>query len=91
MDALVGPTRARHGSPLSGFLGIRAIEKRWSTDVTVGPITLDIARGEILALLGPSGSGKTTMLRLLAGFETADAGQIAVLNEDVTAATPASR
>lgn len=76
---------------MSGFLGIRAIEKRWSPDVTVGPITLDIARGEILALLGPSGSGKTTMLRLLAGFETADAGQIAVLNEDVTAATPARR
>ena len=76
---------------MSGFLGIQAIEKRWSTDVTVGPITLDIARGEILALLGPSGSGKTTMLRLLAGFETADAGQIAVLNEDVTAATPARR
>jgi len=76
---------------LSGFLGIQAIVKRWSTDVTVGPITLDIARGEILSLLGPSGSGKTTMLRLLAGFETADAGQIAVLNEDVTAATPARR
>ncbi|HKA59238.1 MAG TPA: ABC transporter ATP-binding protein [Gemmatimonadales bacterium] len=76
---------------MSAFLGIRAIERRWSTDVTVGPITLDIARGEILALLGPSGSGKTTMLRLLAGFETADAGQIAVLNEDVTAATPARR
>jgi ABC-type Fe3+/spermidine/putrescine transport system ATPase subunit len=47
----------------------------------VGPITLDIARGEILALLGPSGSGKTTMLRLLAGFESVDAGRIAVVTE----------
>ena len=75
---------------MSGFLEIRAIEKRWSDDVTVGPITLDIARGEILALLGPSGSGKTTMLRLLAGFEAADAGRIAVANEDVTA-VPAAR
>ena len=52
---------------MSGFLEIQAIEKRWGHGVTVGPITLDIARGEILALLGPSGSGKTTMLRLLAG------------------------
>ena len=75
---------------MSGFLQIQAIEKRWDHDVTVGPISLDIARGEILALLGPSGSGKTTMLRLLAGFETADGGRIAVANEDVTA-VPAAR
>ena len=76
---------------MTGFLEIQAIEKRWGHGVTVGPITLDIARGEILALLGPSGSGKTTMLRLLAGFETADGGRIAVANEDVTAVPPARR
>jgi len=72
------------------FLRIQAIEKRWSHDVTVGPITLDIAGGEILAMLGPSGSGKTTMLRLLAGFETADGGRIVVAGEDVTT-VPAAR
>jgi ABC-type Fe3+/spermidine/putrescine transport system ATPase subunit len=76
---------------LTGFLQIQAIEKRWGHDVTVGPISLDISRGEILALLGPSGSGKTTMLRLLAGFETADGGRIAVANEDVTPVPPAQR
>ncbi len=75
---------------MTAFLQIQAIEKRWRSDVTVGPITLDIARGEILALLGPSGSGKTTMLRLLAGFETADDGRITVANEEVTA-VPAAR
>ena len=76
---------------MTGFLEIQAIEKRWGHGVTVGPISLDIARGEILAVLGPSGSGKTTMLRLLAGFETADGGRIAVANEDVTTVPPARR
>jgi ABC-type Fe3+/spermidine/putrescine transport system ATPase subunit len=76
---------------VTAFLQILAIEKRWRDGVTVGPVTLDIAPGEILALLGPSGSGKTTMLRLLAGFETADAGRIAVANEDVTTMPPARR
>ena len=76
---------------MSAFLQIDGVSKRWRPDVTVGPITLDIARGDILALLGPSGSGKTTMLRLLAGFETADSGRIVVANEDVTSIPPARR
>jgi ABC-type Fe3+/spermidine/putrescine transport system ATPase subunit len=75
---------------VNGFLSVQGIEKRWAS-ATVGPITLDIARGEIVALLGPSGSGKTTMLRLLAGFETPDGGRIAVEGEDVTTVPPARR
>ena len=76
---------------MTAFLRIDGVEKRWSHDVTVGPMTLDITGGDILALLGPSGSGKTTILRLLAGFETADSGRILVENEDVTAVPPHQR
>lgn len=76
---------------MTAFLEVQAIKKQWAHTVTVGPITLDIARGEIVALLGPSGSGKTTMLRLLAGFETPDGGNIVVEGEDVTAMPPARR
>jgi len=76
---------------VSAFLEVQAIKKQWAHTVTVGPITLDIARGEIVALLGPSGSGKTTMLRLLAGFETPDGGRIVVEGEDVTSMPPARR
>ncbi len=75
----------------TGFLRLEGLTKRWSPDVSVGPVHLDIARGEIVALLGPSGSGKTTMLRLLAGFETPDAGRITVDGEDVTTMPPARR
>ena len=76
---------------MTAFLEVQAIKKQWAHTVTVGPITLDIARGEIVALLGPSGSGKTTMLRLLAGFETPDGGHIVVEGEDVTTMPPARR
>ena len=76
---------------MTTFFRIEEVEKRWSSAITVGPVALDIARGEILALLGPSGSGKTTVLRLLAGFESADAGRIIVGDEDVTNVSPAKR
>jgi putative spermidine/putrescine transport system ATP-binding protein len=50
------------------------------------PVTLDIARGETVVLLGPSGCGKTTLLRMVAGLETPDAGGHIIFNDaDVTA------
>jgi len=76
---------------VSGFVAFDGVRKRWSTTVTVGPLSFDVPEGEILALLGPSGSGKTTALRLLAGFEAADAGRIRIGGEDVTSTPPARR
>ncbi len=76
---------------MTAFLALVGLTKQWAHTVTVGPITLDIERGEIVALLGPSGSGKTTLLRLLAGFETPDAGNIRVEGEEVTGLPPARR
>jgi len=73
------------------YLTLAGLGVRFSSTVTIGPVSIDIARGEILALLGPSGSGKTTLLRLLAGFEHADLGRVVIEDEDVTAVTPARR
>ena len=75
----------------TGFVTLDGVRKQWSHTVTIGPVSLEMARGEIVALLGPSGSGKTTVLRLLAGFERPDAGRIAIEGEDVTALPPARR
>jgi putative spermidine/putrescine transport system ATP-binding protein len=72
-------------------LELGGLVKRWSDGVTVGPVDLAVEQGEIVALLGPSGSGKTTILRLLAGFETPDAGTITVAGDDVTRLPPARR
>ncbi len=54
-------------------------------------VTLDIAKGEFLAVLGPSGCGKSSLLRLVAGLETPTSGSIAMDGRDVTALEPKDR
>jgi iron(III) transport system ATP-binding protein len=58
------------------FLTCRDVIKRFGTTEAVNGADLEVTRGEIMALLGPSGCGKTTLLRLIAGFEAPDAGEI---------------
>ena len=57
----------------------------------VNDVSLDIAPGSFVTLLGPSGCGKTTTLRMIAGFESPDAGEIYLGSEPINALTPNKR
>jgi putative spermidine/putrescine transport system ATP-binding protein len=70
---------------------VTGLTKRYGDVVAVDAIDLDIAHGEFFTLLGPSGSGKTTTLRLVAGFERPDAGQIELGGMDVASTPPFDR
>jgi spermidine/putrescine transport system ATP-binding protein len=70
---------------------LRRVTKRFDEVVAVDAIDLKVRRGEFLCLLGPSGCGKTTTLRLIAGFERPDDGEILIADRDVSRLPPYKR
>jgi ABC-type Fe3+/spermidine/putrescine transport system ATPase subunit len=65
-------------------LSLRGVEKRYGARVVLACVDLDVSPGEAVGVLGRSGGGKTTMLRLVAGLESPDAGRIAIAGEEVS-------
>lgn len=66
------------------YIEIKGISKYYANLKVVNEINLDISKNEFVCILGPSGCGKTTLLRLIAGLEIPDSGQIIFDGEDIT-------
>jgi spermidine/putrescine transport system ATP-binding protein len=72
-------------------VGLYGVTKRFANTVAVNNVTIEIARGEFFSLLGPSGCGKTTSLRMIAGFEEPDSGQVMLGGTDIVGVPPYKR
>ena len=65
-------------------IALRGVTKQFGEFAAVENIDLDVPTGALMALLGPSGCGKTTLLRIIAGLETPDEGQVMFDGRDAT-------
>ena len=83
--------RARQAEDGAGFIRIENVSKSFGSFKAVDEVSLSISKGELFALLGGSGCGKTTLLRMLAGFETPDAGRIFIDGQDMAGVAPYDR
>ena len=73
------------------FLSVRNIVKHFDTHTALKNVSIDIEKGELVSILGPSGCGKTTLLRIIAGLETADEGQVIIDGRDCASLPPSKR
>src|SRR5246127_674279 len=77
LNSIVKPASASAAlSPRPTLLSIRNVAKTFGRNAVLRDVSLEIAEGEFLTILGESGSGKTTLLRIIAGFETANSGEL---------------
>lgn len=72
-------------------LSLHNLSRRFGASAAVDDLTLEIASGELLALIGASGSGKTTTLRMVAGYEAPDTGSVMLDGKNITSLPPARR
>ena len=78
-------------SEIKPIIEVKGVSKFFGEKTALDNINLSIKKGEFVTILGPSGCGKTTLLRLIAGFQTASEGVIRIAGEEITLTPPHKR
>ena len=65
------------------IIGVEHVSKFFGDKAVLNDVNLSVRKGEFVTILGPSGCGKTTLLRLIAGFQTASEGVITIAGKDI--------
>ena len=73
------------------IISVEHVSKFFGDKAVLNDVNLSVRKGEFVTILGPSGCGKTTLLRLIAGFQTASEGVITIAGEDITQTPPHRR
>ena len=76
------------GAPSAAAVSLEAVGKSFADTVALAPTSIDVARGERVALLGPSGSGKTTLLNVIGGVIRPDAGVVTLSGRELAGMRP---
>lgn len=86
----IGQGPAAPDTDEESYLSVRRVTKKFGRFTALGKVSFQAERGEFLCVLGPSGCGKTTLLRVIAGLEKQDSGQVLIDGRDLSS-QPTSR
>ena len=92
LDRLIGVGSIEHRDRLCmDVVELKKLEKRFGSVVAVSDVSFRVRQGQCVSLLGPSGCGKTTTLRMIAGFESPDKGEVLIAGQNISGVEPYDR